>query len=150
MSKYVQPTLEQFQTVLTPQGFQAIELPGTLELVLAKRVDKDGQPLSLRVYTSLDPNGLGRDCGEDAIRVEVYYRTPEATIRRVGGSKRINRVAGWDKRLSERIEKWEESLGPQCPKCGSPTVERNGKESKFWGCCRFPTCRGSLSKGVNE
>lgn len=36
---------------------------------------------------------------------------------------------------------------PACPKCGSPMVERTAKSGsnagkRFWGCSRFPTCRG--------
>ena len=32
--------------------------------------------------------------------------------------------------------------GP-CPQCGGPTVERSSKNGKFYGCLRFPECRGS-------
>ena len=37
---------------------------------------------------------------------------------------------------------------PSCPKCGSPMVQRTAKTGanaggKFWGCSRFPACRGS-------
>lgn len=36
---------------------------------------------------------------------------------------------------------------PSCPKCGSPMVQRTAKTGsnaggKFWGCSRFPACRG--------
>lgn len=36
---------------------------------------------------------------------------------------------------------------PACPKCGSAMVQRTAKKgdlsgSKFWGCSRFPACRG--------
>ncbi len=30
-----------------------------------------------------------------------------------------------------------------CPKCGAPMVVRNGRYGKFYGCTRFPQCRGS-------
>jgi len=32
---------------------------------------------------------------------------------------------------------------PQCPKCGSGMVDRNGPHGRFWGCKRFPDCRGT-------
>ena len=32
-----------------------------------------------------------------------------------------------------------------CPKCGSELVARSGKSGPFWGCPRFPECRGSRS-----
>lgn len=76
MATYVQITQEEMEQVCsTENGFQLIQLPKTVELVYGKRVDRDGMPLSLRVYSSIDPNGKGRDRGKDAIRVEVYYRT---------------------------------------------------------------------------
>ena len=37
---------------------------------------------------------------------------------------------------------------PSCPKCGSPMVQRTAKAganagAKFWGCSKFPACRGT-------
>jgi restriction system protein len=42
------------------------------------------------------------------------------------------------------------SVIPACPKCGSPMVERTAKSGSnagksFWGCSRFPACRGIRS-----
>jgi hypothetical protein len=31
----------------------------------------------------------------------------------------------------------------QCPRCGSPMVLRSGRRGAFYGCSRFPRCRGS-------
>jgi len=135
---YVQPTIQDFNEILT--DFVPIQLNGTYEIVLAKRVDVGNLPLSLRVYTSLNPDGMGRERGADAIRVEIYVKTPEG-IKRVGGNKRINRTTNWKQRLVAQIETWKETLGNACSKCGYPTVERDGKNGKFYGCCRFPNCR---------
>lgn len=145
MATYTQPTVQEMEQVLG--GFARMSLPGTLELVYGKRVDQDGVPLSLRVYTSLNPDGLGRDCGEDAIRVEVYYRRRDGKVVRVGGSKRVNRVPGWQNRLLERIEQWQHQLGPQC-QCGAPTILCDGKHGKFYGCSEYPTCK--LTQQVAE
>lgn len=30
-----------------------------------------------------------------------------------------------------------------CPQCGSPMVQRNGKYGAFWGCTRYPQCKGT-------
>ena len=35
---------------------------------------------------------------------------------------------------------------PDCPECGAPMVPRTAKDSKFWGCARYPKCRGSRSR----
>lgn len=31
----------------------------------------------------------------------------------------------------------------ECPRCDGPTVLRNGKFGKFYGCVDFPNCKGS-------
>lgn len=33
--------------------------------------------------------------------------------------------------------------GPTCPQCNSPMAERNGKFGRFWGCTRYPECKGT-------
>ncbi|MHC4463680.1 MAG: topoisomerase DNA-binding C4 zinc finger domain-containing protein [Planctomycetota bacterium] len=38
-----------------------------------------------------------------------------------------------------------ELIPPKCNKCAGPTVERNGKYGKFFGCSSYPKCKG---KGV--
>lgn len=44
---------------------------------------------------------------------------------------------------------------PQCPKCSSPMVKRVGKSGEragqaFWGCPRFPACRGILEDAARQ
>lgn len=39
-------------------------------------------------------------------------------------------------------------IGISCPECGAPMVKRTARKgsnagSKFWGCSRFPECRGT-------
>ena len=33
--------------------------------------------------------------------------------------------------------------GPSCPRCKAHMVRRTSKNNDFWGCSRFPKCRGS-------
>lgn len=35
------------------------------------------------------------------------------------------------------------SCTPNCPRCGSPMRQRSGRYSQFWGCSRYPTCKGT-------
>jgi hypothetical protein len=37
--------------------------------------------------------------------------------------------------------------GVSCPQCGSPMAQRNGKYGTFWGCSRYPECRGTRRVG---
>ncbi len=34
---------------------------------------------------------------------------------------------------------------PKCPKCGSDMVLRQGYKGKFYGCSKFPNCRGTVN-----
>jgi restriction system protein len=47
------------------------------------------------------------------------------------------------------IIKQSKSSNPECPLCGSGMVKRTAKKganagNEFWGCSKFPSCRGSL------
>ena len=33
---------------------------------------------------------------------------------------------------------------PVCPDCGAPMIRRDGKYGPFWGCSKWPKCRGAL------
>ena len=44
----------------------------------------------------------------------------------------------------------EANIPPDCPKCGTPMVRRKARRGsnaggEFWGCKRYPGCRGTLS-----
>lgn len=44
----------------------------------------------------------------------------------------------------------QESAAPTCPKCSAPMVKRTAKAGddagrEFWGCSKFPSCRGMLA-----
>lgn len=40
--------------------------------------------------------------------------------------------------------------GVACPKCGSPMVERTGKNGRFYGCSRYPACKGTRNIESNR
>lgn len=152
MAEYYPITETEMDEFLSSQGFQRITLPKTIELVWAKRADRGGHPISLRVYSGINPSGSSRDVGRDAIRVEVYYRKEDGQIIRIGGSKRVHRVKGWKKNLQSRIDAWEEELGPECPDCGAPMKLRKPKKDQTWkafyGCVNWKPnnegCSGTM------
>jgi hypothetical protein len=44
-------------------------------------------------------------------------------------------------------DKWvNKTYEQKCPKCGAKLVLKTGKYGKFFGCSKFPKCKGSLSK----
>ncbi len=140
MFNYTPVTRKEMEEAL--QGFSLVPLSNTVELVYGRRVKGHSVPLTLRVYSSIEPEGTSRGAGQDAIRIALVAKV-EGKITGVGRSKRINRVPGWERRLKERLEAWEKLLGPDCPRCGSPTKIRRGKSGEFFGCSRYPDCRGT-------
>lgn len=41
------------------------------------------------------------------------------------------------------------SKSPTCPLCSNPMKRRSGKNGDFWGCMRFPDCRGTRQLNVD-
>jgi len=152
MAEYYPISEAEMSEFLVAQGFQPVSLPGTLELVWGKIVRRGSCVCSLRVYSGINPNGASRDVGKDAIRVTLHWRDAGGVIQKVGGSKRVHRVRGWRDNLQNRIDKWEEALGPPCPKCAAPMVQRTVKKDgpnkgkKFWSCVTWKAtkCQGSI------
>jgi len=126
---------------LEGQGFRTISIEGCFKYVWAKRVDRDGLQLSLRIYSGINFDGQSRGVGDDAIRVVCFWRDGDGAIHKVGGDKRVHRVKGWKANLQNRLDKWEEGLGPKCPKCGAPMRLREPKKQQTWkpfyGCLRW-------------
>jgi hypothetical protein len=135
---------------LARKGFSPITLPGTREAVYGKVVRKAsedatgrGVTICLRVYTSVEGDQT-RDNGKDAIRCVLVAKIDDA-VKIIGGDRRVHRVVGWRGNLESRLDNWEEMLGPSCPSCGCYTIRNaNGRRGPFWGCCRYPVCRGLI------
>lgn len=123
---------------LDAQGYQEIKLKGVKELVYAKVVDRQ-RHLCVRVYTSV-VGETSRGVGEDAIRVQLVTKVGNDP-KIIGTDKRVHRVEGWKKNLQDRLDKWPDQLGPNCPICGAATVQRRSGRGPFWGCCRYPHCK---------
>lgn len=144
-------SIDEIEAVLLPRGFKCIndKLPNVVERVYAKRVDQDDLQLSLRVFTGIE-GSQSRDCGEDAIRIVLFYRDPKSgKVVKVSGEKRVNRIQTWQKNLELRLDKWDDFPSQKCPKCGSPMVKRNGKFGVFNGCSNWPACN-YIGKGETQ
>lgn len=150
MAQFTNVTKEEMGAFLGSKGFSLLTLPGVVELVWAKLVRLNNVAVSMRVYSGIDPSGDSRGVGEDAIRLELYWRDANGTILRIGGSKRVHRVAGWRTNLQNRIDLWQDMLGPTCPACGAPMVLRKVKKEgpnkgrEFYSCAAWKTtqCNG--------
>lgn len=139
---YTNITKEEMTKFLVSQGFMSMDLPKISEIVFGKRVDKNGMQLSLRVYTGITGQN-SRDCGKDAIRVNLFYRNKKnGKVVKVGSFKRVNRIHTWRKNLQSRLDNWEKNCPIGfCPKCKMPLVKRKGKNGEFLGCSSYPECK---------
>ena len=102
-----------------------------------------GAELVTRVYSSivegLDPASRAR--GKDAIRVVPIYRHPTYGDFALGKNKRVHRVNGWRRNLTNRIEESERSApGPVLDSRGKPMRLRQNRKTKqyFWGSLDYP------------
>jgi len=134
---------DEFEAYVTGRGLQLIpNLPNTKELVYGKRVDKGNLKLSLRVYSSITPDGVSREVGADAIRVCLWSIHGGKPLL-VSSSVRVHRVEGWRKNLCERLDSWESLLSDRRCVCGVPMIKRHNKKrnNDFYGCARYPECK---------
>ncbi len=103
---------------------------------------------------------------------EVHHRTVDRWRGRDGGDASGNqgRSVGWDVirhylTLSERrlplarvaltappisastsaASGGQTGPAPDCPQCGGPMRERSGRNGHFWGCARYPDCKGTVN-----
>lgn len=154
MAEYVNVTHDEMGPFLTLRhGFQRMEIEGTRELVYGRIHRHEGIAISLRVYTGINPDGNSRAKGQDAIRLVLFVRDSEGKPRIIGVEKRVHRVKGWRKNLENRLNNWQELLGPVCPKCGGFMVQRSqrkNRKAKFWGCSQFPQCNGTMPIKTEE
>lgn len=118
----------------------------------------------VRVYTSLAQHASHvRECGQDAVRIVVGYR-PDQTgkpakqkhpflpladsrklLRTAPQGPENERIAAFLERLRAAVrEAYAAALRiPRCPSCSSPMKERSGTYGAFYGCTRYPGCRGT-------
>lgn len=141
---YTRITEGEMDEFLEQKGFHSLDLEGVKEKVYGKRVDRNGTPLTLRVYSTIK-NGMARDKGSDAIRVELFKWDPKrGEAVHVGHGKRVHRIDTWRKNLGSRIKDVESLIGPSCPDCGDMMVLRSSRHGKFWGCSNYEKgCEGT-------
>jgi hypothetical protein len=141
--RFVEIKREQMHEFLNCQGFKLMDLPNVGEIVYGKRVDKDGEKLTVRVYTSLNKNGGStREKGTDAIRVSLFRFHDDKPSQLA--TRRNYRTKGWASSVQKNINELTEFKLHRCTAegCGGLLVPRQGKNGAFLGCSNFPKgCR---------
>ena len=140
-SKYLNISEKEMTSFLTERGFKLVKLSNVSEKVFAKRVDQDGMQLSLRIFTGIF-SGESRECGKDAIRVSLFFRSEEGIVTLASVAKRVHRVHGWKKNLDSRIRDFLTAKIRRCRACENGImVPRKGKNGEFAGCSNYPNCK---------
>ena len=154
------------ETVIAVPAIDLYQPVKTWEMVYGKRVYMQGSPrqLTLRIYTTIDPEtGIAREKGSDAIRVALFWREiltdssgneSAAPSKLIGGDTKCLRVESWASNLGGRLEHWPDLIGPECPRCERPMVQRDGKHGAFWGCTGWrkdgPSCNMIINVGQED
>jgi restriction system protein len=82
-----------------------------------------------------------------ACNVELVDGNKLGSLIRQIGRAAAEGVSPYHGRLTDPAPKVQNSAEPHCPQCGSPMTKRTAKRGPqageaFWGCSRFPACRG--------
>jgi hypothetical protein len=106
---YVTILETEFDNIFRPERNWEKEYSGNAnEIVYTKRFKKKPNVV-IKVYSSIHKdNGISRGCGQDAIRVCAVNTVTDRGVRK---SSRINRVPGWETRLTKKVtDMWNDIL----------------------------------------
>lgn len=87
-------------------------------------------------YPDSDPDGYSVLCTACGEKVRHAVNAP-ATVTTCACGQAIP--------PSIRESDLKNPVGPTCPHCGSSMRRRAGRRGRFWGCSRYPDCRGTRS-----
>ena len=96
----------------------------------------------IKVFSSIDSHtGVSRDYASDAIRVALIDELSDKPV--MAKQAHVKRIDTWGKNLTNRLfDTFDAAYGlPMCD-CGSPKVERDGKNGKFFGCLNYHKAHG--------
>jgi len=162
---YIRPTLVDFEAQFSmpnkqepnKRAFELVRPSGAEAYYLCKLKSNEAGTLCLKVLTSVAAEHISaRGCGEDAIRVVLYWQDAQGWEKPLGKGRRVNRCGGRDAtaadvvtRALDRAREVAQCRGklPVCPDCGRPMVVRVAKTSgkPFYSCIGFSAnvCRGT-------
>ena len=103
------------------------------------------------VSSSISVDGSSRDNGKDSIRVVLEH----SGVHKKTSKRWITRMPDWEARLRQsileaRITINQLDYNPKCPNCDGAMVVRSGVHGKFYGCLKFPRCRGTRGYEVPD
>lgn len=98
------------------------------------------------VNSSVGSDGIAKSTGKDSIRVYIEY---DGKFMK-DSTRWTTRLPGWQERLAKTVSKMCKMINdldynPKCPVCDGAMVLRKGVHGLFYGCLKFPACRGTRS-----
>jgi len=119
---------------LTERKFIRMSVDHCLEAVYGREM---GNGYTLAVFTGIE-DGVSRKKGKDAIRVALMHSGKVLT-----SLPHVKRVTTWKENLTDRFRTWKTMASNlPCPDCGGLLVLRRSKRGTFYGCAKYPACRG--------
>ncbi len=135
MSRFFAVTGQEMDEFLTKRGFVKLVLAGVNETVYGRQM---GNGYTLAVFTGVE-DGVSRKSGDDAIRVSLMHSGRVLT-----SLPHVKRLKTWRENLTERFRDWKSmACELPCPLCGGLLLLRKSKRGKFYGCAKYPTCKGT-------
>jgi hypothetical protein len=143
---YVTIHKEAFDKEMSDMGFSEVAVSGTSEIVYERQIPNT--KYGVRILSSIDSRGVGRDVGKDAVRITLWDYNKNRPVK---AQRRVNRTGteeGVLKRTRERArDVWGWALKNQC-ECGNGVmVERKGSNGSFLGCSNYPECKKTAKNG---
>ncbi|MFQ5978720.1 MAG: hypothetical protein ACE5OZ_11385 [Candidatus Heimdallarchaeota archaeon] len=143
-SQSVKISLYEFERFMQTYGVTNLNQIGqeyVFSIPVKLECDYTSDPVRIEIFTSISIwDNWSRDRDKDAIR--LFLRFHGKTLAR----RTAYRTDGWEKRLEKKIGELKGLIAPHllCPS-GHPLIVRHNKETQepFWGCVRFPDCRGT-------
>jgi hypothetical protein len=86
-------------------------------------------------------NPIGYASNSETAKQKVNYLVTNIRPRLEGSE--INEFDLAEQKYKEALEKFNSGATPTCPRCQSRMVMRSGRYGQFWGCSRFPYCKGT-------
>lgn len=115
---------------------------GDVDEIMKESEKENGNLPEAPASTHIDSYYKGFHVGF-TIRSEDNKTIPSASVKRVINSLiEEGYKPSWNEETNDKHEGVVENI-PLCPVCSGEMVKRSGAKGEFWGCSKYPNCRGT-------